>query len=476
VVSNSFSLVSPTNVTLTITNHATLTWLWTTNYWLATATNGPGTVSAASGWTALGSNVTLTAVPLAASWFMNWSGNTSGCSIAGTQIVGPMTASRSIQANFKANAAPTAATGGPYAVTVGQNLALNGSGSSDADAAYGDSLVAYEWDVDNDGQFNDATGASPTLTWAQLQGLGLGTPGLYTVRLRVTDTLGAVGVGSTSLTVAALASGITVLGVNGAAVANGEAASVPKGTDFGTRTVGASVTNTFAITNSGTATLSISGVTTSGTGAAHFRVLGMPATVVAGAASNFWIVFSPGVTGVQAAAVSIANNSTNTPYVVNVSGTGRLVTGGIDPTNKYAWSSHTGWQNWAPTHGGVTVVNAGANGYLTGFVWTENAGWIKLGAGPGPYANTGAGDWGVNMDASGNLSGYAWSSHVGWINFHPTHGQVTVDTGTGRFDGFAWGENIGWIHFKNASPAYNVRTTVFDLLSSVWSGSGFTFK
>ena len=53
---------------------------------------------------------------------------------------------------------------------------------------------------------------------------------------------------------------------------------------------------------------------------------------------------------------------------------------------------------------------------------------------------------------------------MGWINFHSTHGQVTIDTGSGRFDGYAWGENIGWIHFKNAAPAYNVRTTAGDAL------------
>jgi hypothetical protein len=64
-----------------------------------------------------------------------------------------------------------------------------------------------------------------------------------------------------------------------------------------------------------------------------------------------------------------------------------------------------------------------------------------------------------NIDSA---NAYAWSSHTGWQNFSPTHGQVTIDTGTGRFDGFAWAENIGWIHFQNASPVYNVRTTAFD--------------
>lgn len=135
----------------------------------------------------------------------------------------------------------------------------------------------------------------------------------------------------------------------------------------------------------------------------------------------------------------------------------------IDSAERFAWSSQTGWQNWGPTHGGgVTVVVAGANGYLSGYVWSPTIGWIKLGAGTGPYANTDANNWGVNLDADGNLSGYAWSSQTGWINFNPSHGQVTIDTSTGRFGGHAWSRNIGWIKFQNDAPAYAVRTTAYD--------------
>ena len=139
-----------------------------------------------------------------------------------------------------------------------------------------------------------------------------------------------------------------------------------------------------------------------------------------------------------------------------------LAAGNIDSTDKYAWAENSGWQNWNPTHGGVTVTPDGANGYLEGFAWAENIGFIKLGGGSGPYANDAANTYGVNMDASGNLSGYAWSSQTGWVNFNSTHSQVTVNTTTGALDGYAWGENIGWIHFKGSSPAYNVRSTTFD--------------
>jgi hypothetical protein len=141
-----------------------------------------------------------------------------------------------------------------------------------------------------------------------------------------------------------------------------------------------------------------------------------------------------------------------------------LAAGNIDASEKYAWAENAGWQNWSPTHGGVTLTPDGATGYLAGYAWAENIGWVHLGASGAtiPYANTAADNYGVNMDASGNLSGYAWSEVAGWINFNPTHSQVTVNTTTGAFDGYAWGERVGWIHFKNAAPAYNVRTAAFD--------------
>jgi len=138
-----------------------------------------------------------------------------------------------------------------------------------------------------------------------------------------------------------------------------------------------------------------------------------------------------------------------------------LADGNIDAADKYAWGENIGWQNWSPTHGGVTVVTNGASGYLKGYAWAENVGWVNLGDGTGPYANDSATDWGVNIDASGKLSGYAWGENVGWISFSNAYSQVTVNTTTGSFDAYAWGENIGWVHFKNAAPAYNVRTTAF---------------
>ncbi|MBN1779857.1 T9SS type A sorting domain-containing protein [bacterium] len=79
------------------------------------------------------------------------------------------------------NTPPTAEADGPYIGVVGQSVSLDGSGSFDPDA--GDHIVSYTWDLDGDGQYDDATGVKPGHTWY--------SPFNGPVRLRVTDTHGA---------------------------------------------------------------------------------------------------------------------------------------------------------------------------------------------------------------------------------------------------------------------------------------------
>ena len=130
----------------------------------------------------------------------------------------------------------------------------------------------------------------------------------------------------------------------------------------------------------------------------------------------------------------------------------------IGPTDKFAWSDTSGWVNFAPGNGGVSV----HDDHLEGFAWAENLGWIKLGSYSGGgyhrYANSTATDWGVNLNGAA-LSGYGWSETAGWIRFDPTGGGVTLNPANGVFDGWAWAENLGWVHFKGATPAYNVLFT-----------------
>lgn len=99
-----------------------------------------------------------------------------------------------------ANTPPTASAGlAPYAVVEGHDLTLDASASIDPDV--GQSLT-YQWDVNGDGVFNDATGISPTLTWAALTALGLGDgPRASLVRVRVFDGVDSSDSAAVSLTI-----------------------------------------------------------------------------------------------------------------------------------------------------------------------------------------------------------------------------------------------------------------------------------
>lgn len=81
-----------------------------------------------------------------------------------------------------------AEAGGPYEGLVDGTVALDGSGST-TDG----SIVSYEWDLDNDGQYDDATGATT--------GFSSSTAGTYTVGLRVTDDLGDTGTDTATVTI-----------------------------------------------------------------------------------------------------------------------------------------------------------------------------------------------------------------------------------------------------------------------------------
>lgn len=82
---------------------------------------------------------------------------------------------------------PLAVPGGPYTAFVGGSLVLNGSGSLPSD---GQTITSYEWDLDNDGDFDEAiTGASPAaIPQADLVATYGMSSGSNTIKLRVTDS------------------------------------------------------------------------------------------------------------------------------------------------------------------------------------------------------------------------------------------------------------------------------------------------
>jgi autotransporter-associated beta strand protein len=82
---------------------------------------------------------------------------------------------------------PAALPGGPYSVFAGGSLVLNGNASLPSDGA---TITTYEWDLDNDGDFDEAiTGANPApIADTVLTGTYGMSLGGNTIKLRVTDS------------------------------------------------------------------------------------------------------------------------------------------------------------------------------------------------------------------------------------------------------------------------------------------------
>jgi subtilisin family serine protease len=88
------------------------------------------------------------------------------------------------------NDPPVADAGGPYTTDEGVPVMLDGSNSSDPD---GDPLT-FAWDLDDDGNFDDATGITTTFDM-------VGQDGVYNIALEVTDISGQTDVDQTTVTV-----------------------------------------------------------------------------------------------------------------------------------------------------------------------------------------------------------------------------------------------------------------------------------
>jgi hypothetical protein len=103
--------------------------------------------------------------------------------------------------------------GGPYTIAEGEDLPL------DASATVADASATYSWDVNGDGTFGDATGVSPTLSWADLNALGIvdGPTMITDVAVQVTVGVTTRTSPTTTLTVANAAPTVAVGSSSGVA-------------------------------------------------------------------------------------------------------------------------------------------------------------------------------------------------------------------------------------------------------------------
>jgi len=109
----------------------------------------------------------------------------------------------------------------------------------------------------------------------------------------------------------------------------------PSGASFGNVVIGTSNSQTFNLTNGGTASVSISQMNVSGTGFSITGLPGMPMTINAGSSATFNAVFTPSANGSVTGSVSLLSNAPNSPLTIALSGTGVAATYllSANPTN-----------------------------------------------------------------------------------------------------------------------------------------------
>ena len=136
--------------------------------------------------------------------------------------------------------------------------------------------------------------------------------------------------------------------------------------------------------------------------------------------------------------------------------------GSINPSHRISWlctaesgnadchdHSLVNWNLASSTAQKVAVTDNA----LTGWIWSEQIGWIHLAP-----TSTSTGSWGsggnshgVANNINGTLSGFAWAIAGSWVNFAPTHGGVSINTLNGQFSGWAWVSGFtdggNWMYF-----------------------------
>ncbi len=171
--------------------------------------------------------------------------------------------------------------------------------------------------------------ASATAAGTGLTISGLATPATLSPSERVILTASfspnAAGNAAGSITIVSDAGNSPLtIPVSGTGVQAGLTIS-PASYNFGSVVDGQTKSQTFTVTNTGTAALTIAGLSANGNA---YSVSGLvtPATIAAGSSATFAVLFEPTIAGSLTGTVSIVSNAPNSPNVLSLSGTGTAAT------------------------------------------------------------------------------------------------------------------------------------------------------
>ncbi len=129
--------------------------------------------------------------------------------------------------NSTPNVLPTADAGGPYSAEIPNSATLSGAASSDPDGT----IAAYDWDLDNNGAFDDASGVTVPFQCT--------TDGTFAIGLRVTDDRGGQATATSTVVCDPATENASVsLGSNVSSVTEGDAVVFTVTADETTTVVG----------------------------------------------------------------------------------------------------------------------------------------------------------------------------------------------------------------------------------------------
>jgi hypothetical protein len=208
--------------------------------------------------------------------------------------------------------------------------------------------------------------ASVTVTQANINGTGFSASGLtlpLTVAVGKAATFNAAfaptatGSVTGSLSVVSNATNSpAVIALSGTGVTLNLAAS-PASLSFGSVNVGStSPPQTVTLTNTGTASVTISQANVSGTGFA-VSGLSMPVTLAAAQSTSFTSTFTPKAAGTASGSISVVSNASNSPASVALSGTGNGGQLAVSPTSTNFGNTLVGSNSTLP----VSLQNTGTS-------------------------------------------------------------------------------------------------------------------
>lgn len=175
-----------------------------------------------------------------------------------------------------------------------------------------------------------------------------------TLSVKFAPTAAGSAVGTITITSDAQGSPLTI-NLTGTGAAAGLSVS-PATFNFGSVVDGQIKSQVFTITNTGTASLTVSQLTVSGTGYSASG-LNTPATIAAGQSATFSVLFAPTTAGSLAGSVLVASNAPNSPNSVVLSGTGTAASVSItaSPTSLSFGNVNAG----SSSAKSVTITNVG---------------------------------------------------------------------------------------------------------------------